>query len=149
MITKIIKNAAIKDAADIAQMIKELGNMHETVLGSSFEGYNSKYPLIESIIYILSPRHKVIIANTENKNTGIAICKFIGKEILVLKIFVKKEYRKQGICNMMLDKIYEIAEKRNCTAIKIGVFSFNKDAINIYEHAGFSEYYKTYEFKKT
>ena len=48
---------------------------------------------------------------------------------------------------MLIDKVNEIAKKENCKSIELGCWAFNKNALDMYKHIGFSEHSIKFEKK--
>lgn len=59
----------------------------------------------------IKEREGVNLLETEH---GFAIYVITGKEIYLRDIFVKKEFRKQGIASQIADKVAEIGKKAGC-----------------------------------
>lgn len=59
------------------------------------------------------------------------------QEAYISSIAVKKEHRKQGIGNEMLEVIKKYVFSRGCTTIKLEVYKNNDKAIKYYEKNGF------------
>ena len=61
-------------------------------------------------------------------------------------LYVKKEYRKQGIATELLKNFYEWCREKNIKLVDIGVYKENKKAINLYKKEKFK--LKSYEMRK-
>lgn len=59
------------------------------------------------------------------------------KRIHVNYFYIKKAYRKKGIGNLLINKIYEIAQNQNIKEIELIVYPNNFNAITFYEKQGF------------
>lgn len=141
-----LRQASLKDAVKIAGIIKELDSMHMEALGNTFRGRQSLYPLAEAMLYILRPKYKVILAYFEKEAVGAAICRIGTTEALILKVFVSYRFRQMGICRAMISYLCDVAEEKGCRRVTIDAFSFNKEACKAYEHNGFREYHRSYEY---
>jgi len=55
-------------------------------------------------------------------------------------IVVAESHRRQGLCQLMLNKVEEIARERGCCKITLEVLEGNEGACLAYRRFGFSEY---------
>jgi len=62
---------------------------------------------------------------------------FAKRSIELERIYVLKDFQKQGIGKLMLLKIIDIAKACKATFIWLGVWQENKDAVRFYESYGF------------
>lgn len=53
------------------------------------------------------------------------------------ELYVKKEYREQGIGKKLYDKAVAHFKKNNCIHVRLIVLNGNKDAVKVYEKNGF------------
>ncbi|MGC9309100.1 MAG: GNAT family N-acetyltransferase [Candidatus Nanoarchaeia archaeon] len=53
------------------------------------------------------------------------------------RLYVDKEYRRQGIGKQLLDKLIKIAKENNINRIVLSTYNKNKEAINFYKKHGF------------
>jgi GNAT superfamily N-acetyltransferase len=81
-------------------------------------------------------------AELEGKLVGFAayyyqLVSFPAKKVLYLEdIFVKEEARGQGIGNLFLQKLEELAKKKNCIKMMWKCLAWNQTSRNFYEHIG-------------
>lgn len=61
---------------------------------------------------------------------------WIGKSLYMDDLYVKPEYRGQGIGTILLDKIVEFAKQEKCHKIRWQVSEWNKPAIEFYKSFG-------------
>jgi diamine N-acetyltransferase len=61
---------------------------------------------------------------------------WIGKSIYIDDIFLKEQYRKQGLGKKLIEKIFDLAKKENCKKVRWQVSSWNKKAISFYKSLG-------------
>ncbi len=57
----------------------------------------------------------------------------------VNELYVSDAYRGQGIAKMLVEKVEAWLKEHGCDTVFLGVFAFNTDAIEMYEHIGYSE----------
>jgi len=61
---------------------------------------------------------------------------WIGKSLYMDDLYVKPEYRANGIGTQLIRKLIEFAEKTNCHKLRWQVSSWNKPAIDFYKKIG-------------
>lgn len=65
---------------------------------------------------------------------------FTQKEIgWISDVYVKKEYRSQGYAKRLLQRSLKDFKELGYTDVRLNVFSFNKNAISLYEKLGFHD----------
>lgn len=83
-----------------------------------------------------------LIAENNNQIVGL-IESVIGMQtktkhtIYINQMNVKKTYRRQGIANKLMKKLFQIAKKNKIKLLYLHVVSINKPAIKFYEKQGF------------
>jgi ribosomal protein S18 acetylase RimI-like enzyme len=65
-----------------------------------------------------------------------------AKEGFITDIFVKEEYRRQGIAEKLMNMIIDFFEKEECDYVKLYTQASNHNAQNLYRKEGFSDYNK-------
>jgi len=55
------------------------------------------------------------------------------------RVYVKKEYRKQGLFTKLLDELTKLAEEQNVFALRLYVLNENENALSIYDHLNFHQ----------
>ena len=53
------------------------------------------------------------------------------------QLVVDEGYRKKGYGKQLFNKVKEIAKEENCKRIELSCWSFNQNALDMYEHIGF------------
>lgn len=144
--------------------IEELGKMHYESSANHNKAFNQrvKYSLEEMINTtknIMSNDRSVLFKAVCDNN--ICGCLFLwiiesqeakiwnnGDERIghISEIYVKEEYRKQGIGQKILSFAEDYLKQRGIHALDLEVYNFNTDAYNLYNKQGFSEI-KTYMHK--
>lgn len=59
-----------------------------------------------------------------------------GKALYMDDLYIKPEYRRQGIGSRVLDRIISLAKETGCHKIRWQVLEWNTPAINLYRKAG-------------
>ena len=83
----------------------------------------------------------LVAENDENEIIGFALYFYayftwIGKSLYLDDLFVKKEYRNQGVAKKFLNEIFEDARRENCKRVRWQVLDWNTDAIEFYKKIG-------------
>jgi ribosomal protein S18 acetylase RimI-like enzyme len=81
------------------------------------------------------------IALYENSVIGTIKCGYDGRRGYLHHLAVKKEFRKEGIANKLINKCLENLQKNGITHDKVRVFVLdtNKAALEFWKHNGFEE----------
>ena len=79
--------------------------------------------------------------NEDNQIIGYATCFFayytwIGKSFYMDDLYVKQEYRAQGIGTKLINSIIDLAKKENCRKLRWQVSEWNTPAIGFYKSLG-------------
>ena len=80
-----------------------------------------------------------VVKNKDNEILGFAGIKIILDEAEIMNIVTKKNYRKQGIGNLLLNRIILEAKNKNIKKINLEVNENNIIAIHLYEKFGFNK----------
>ncbi len=60
-----------------------------------------------------------------------------GKRLFLSKLYVKKQFRKQGIASKLLQKAIQYAKQQQCDSIYLTCNKYNENSLSIYRHKGF------------
>lgn len=82
-----------------------------------------------------------VAKNDEGKIIGYAVCFFayftwIGKSLYMDDLYVRDEYRGQGIGSNLVDAVITYAKEEKCNKLRWQVGKWNKGAIKFYEKLG-------------
>mgnify|MGYP002784863604 CR=1 FL=1 len=131
------RRAEKKDVPVILQLIRELAAYekleHEVVTDEV---------TLEKSLFGEKPYAEVLLAETEGEIAGFCLffhnfSTFLGKPgIYIEDIYVRPEYRGQGIGKEFFSEISAIAEQRKCGRVEWWVLDWNKPAITFYESMG-------------
>jgi len=61
-----------------------------------------------------------------------------GNRLFLSKLYVKKQYRKQGIASKLLQKAIHFAKQQQCDAVYLTCNKYNENSLSIYRHKGFT-----------
>lgn len=86
-----------------------------------------------------NPFSTYIMAKLENKIVGFAGMIDTIDQMEITNIVVKKDYRKNGIGNILLNKLISLAKENKKTEIILEVNENNISAIKLYEKNGFKK----------
>lgn len=93
-----------------------------------------------------------IVAEKDGVVLGVLTSRIItrlvkSKDILFIDdLIVSKEYRRQGVGNLLLQSASNFAKEKNCGTIELKSYITNKNAHQFYENFGFKKLH--YAFKK-
>jgi GNAT superfamily N-acetyltransferase len=132
-----IRTAARPDVALILNFIRELAEYEKL----SAEVAATEPQLVHTL-FGPHPAAECILAFADEKPAGFAVfytnySTFLAKPGLYLEdLFVKLEYRGQGIGKALLLHIASLANARGCGRMEWSVLDWNKSAIDFYESLG-------------
>jgi GNAT superfamily N-acetyltransferase len=98
--------------------------------------------LLRSHLFGDRPYAEAIIAELENQSIGFALffhnySTFLTKPGLYLEdVFVRPEYRRQGVGKALLSTVAKIAVDRGCERLEWSVLEWNQNAIEFYQSRG-------------
>jgi ribosomal protein S18 acetylase RimI-like enzyme len=93
---------------------------------------------------------KYLIAIENEKVVGYLAYKIKekhSKKLHVDQLIVTEENRRKGIGKKLMDYAEQIANKENCDRLELDCWTFNKNALNMYENIGFDRQRIMYEKK--
>lgn len=131
-----IRTAGEKDVATIFQFIKDIAEFEKL----SHEVTTDEATIAQSVFEKKSA--EVLLAEMDSKLVGYAVffhnfSTFIGRRGLYLEdLFVKPEFRRNGVGKLLLKKLAEIALERNCGRMEWAVLDWNEKAIEFYKSLG-------------
>ena len=70
-----------------------------------------------------------------------------SKKLYVDQLIVTEANRRKGIGKKLMDYAEQIANKENCDRLELDCWTFNKNALNMYEKIGFDRQRIMYEKK--
>ena len=84
-----------------------------------------------------NPFSKYIVARIENEIVGFAGVIDTIDQLEITNIVVKKKFRKNGIGNILLQRLIKLAKEKGKVEITLEVNNINLPAIKLYEKNGF------------
>ena len=104
--------------------------------------------------FYLSRRYPIFAASLNGTFIGYAVCRIDDDVVWLESIFVKKEYRKQGIATMLLKKCEEVAAEHGNETLYIYINPNNEQVIGLLNRNGYNvlnliEVRKKYSEEKT
>lgn len=152
-----IRKAKVEDIKEISDILMQVSKLHSDNRPDIFKDKKIS-EIIKWSEDILKDNQKiVIVAESESKICGVAVCKIktINEHINVkdTKIFsvdelcVDKEYRKKGIGSNLIAEAKRLAEENNCNRLELNCWKFNQDAMKFYKDIGFEEQRIFFEMK--
>lgn len=143
----IIRKAKKSDFDSILKLAKQLWDTEKVFFSNLKDDYfadeQAKSLLLNNI---LKRKSHFLVAEENNKIIGY-IYGYVSRADLYKKkvgyidqIVVDEEYRRQGICNKLMDSFTEIMKKYGCGYIELNAFKQNIPAVECYKKYGFKEY---------
>ena len=152
-----IRKAKVEDIKEISNILMQVSKLHSDNRPDIFKDKKMS-EIIKWSEDILKDNQKiVIVAESESKICGVAVCKIktINEHINIkdTKIFsvdelcVDKDYRKKGIGSNLIPEAKMLAEENNCNRLELNCWKFNQDAMKFYKDIGFEEQRIFFEMK--
>lgn len=143
----IIRKAKKSDFDSILKLAKQLWDTEKVFFSNLKDDYfadeQAKSLLLNNI---LKRKSHFLVAEENNKIIGY-IYGYVSRADLYKKkvgyidqIVVDEEYRRQGICNKLMNSFTEIMKKYGCGYIELNAFKQNIPAVECYKKYGFKEY---------
>ena len=143
----IIRKAKKSDFDSILKLAKQLWDTEKVFFSNLKDDYfadeQAKSLLLKNI---LKRKNHFLVAEENNKIIGY-IYGYVSRADLYKKkvgyidqIVVDEEYRRQGICNKLMDSFTKIMKKYGCGYIELNAFKQNLPAVECYKKYGFKEY---------
>ncbi len=79
------------------------------------------------------------LAVCDDEIIGYCVMSTVLDEGSLLLIAVKEDYRRQGVAKALINKLYEVASKKELSFITLEVRVSNESAIRFYEKEGFEK----------
>ena len=90
----------------------------------------------------------MIVITDDNRILGYLPYKIKEKRVKLMDIdqlVIKETNRGQGLGRRLMDEAKKIAEENNCARIVFNCWSFNENALKVYDHMGFKRQRIMYE----
>jgi GNAT superfamily N-acetyltransferase len=119
---------------DLIRGLAEYEKLSDRVTGNS--------ELLRSHLFSERPYAEAIVAELENQSIGFALffhnySTFLTQPGLYLEdVFVRPEYRRQGVGKALLTAVAKIAVDRGCGRLEWSVLEWNQNAIEFYQSVG-------------
>lgn len=131
-----IRAATIQDVGLLRTLIREL---------AEFERELDECVITESDLardgFAANPRFRALIAESDGRPAGYALIfdyysTWSGRGLFLEDLFVREEFRSQGIGKALLAAVARIAVHENCYGLHWEVLDWNKTAIGFYKSLG-------------
>ncbi len=123
----------------IEALAKEIWNQHFVpIIGQAQVDYMlEKFQSYEPIKKQISEGMHYFMVFSGSEKAGYCGYKIDGNRVFLSKLYVKLEYRGNGLSKLMLENIRQFASENNLKAVYLTVNKHNDDTISIYRHLGF------------
>lgn len=148
-----IRTAMIDDHEGVARIASELNVMHARALPDRFRITSDALPDEYFHSLIESQEATILVAERDGEVLGYAILLIknalpisvaVPRHVAFLNdIAVTKVEQGRGIGRLLTDAAVAWAREQGASALELGVFEFNADAIAFYEHLGFQSTKRT------
>ena len=144
----LIRPVKTKDLPEIVKMRMELLKFHGD-LDDYLAGTKNAEIVFQKLYKtsIHSRNKKLLVAEKDKRLIAFGFANIIKSEISKVKVhghihdvFVKKEYRHQGIAGMILQSFYEWFRKKGVRYVEITVHSKNKIGYNAWTKYGYKDF---------
>lgn len=137
-----IRKLELNDIEPSYKLLNELYN--NEIVYDIFEDKYNKSLQVDSFYGIVAEENGIIL--------GILISRVVNrlvkqKDILFIDdLIVNKDYRSNGIGNLLLQKAIDYAKEKNCETVELKSYINNEKSHKLYEKMGFKKQH--YAFKK-
>ncbi len=147
---RLMEKKDINDVMDELLRLKRLNSEFDFALKVSSGNENE---IINRLNKIIDDRedHIILVAEDDNKIVGILISDILFRiyydpkyEVRIREFYVMPEYRGKDIGKMLINKLRDIAQKKDIKMMTSEFPSLNLIAINFYKNMGFKELIKIY-----
>ncbi len=147
---RLMEKKDINDVMDELLRLKRLNSEFDFALKVSSGNENE---IINRLNKIIDDRedHIILVAEDDNKIVGILISDILFRiyydpkyEVRIREFYVMPEYRGKDIGKMLINKLQDIAQKKDIKMMTSEFPSLNLIAINFYKNMGFKELIKIY-----
>ncbi len=143
-ITEIDKNNIHK----IKDLWEEL-NAHHCEKSSHFKFHFESFSFEKRIEGLLDKEHLVIYAvEIKSSLVGYCIATVNGRNGEIDSLYIKKEYRGDGLGNKLTEKALAWIDKLGCNEVKVYIAEGNESSLPFYERFGFRERFRVLQIKK-
>ena len=97
---------------------------------------------VNSYFYFFIVNNKIIGYTKLNFESAQSEEIFIGKAFEVERIYLLSKYSRKGYGRKAFENIFQIGRKKGYEKIWLGVWEYNKNAIEFYKHMGFKIFSK-------
>lgn len=132
----------VVSASDILRMealAKDIWNQHFVpLIGQAQVDYMlEKFQSFKAMTEQIAAGMQYLIISTDRTEVGYCGFKKDGNRVFLSKLYVKLEYRGNGLSRLMLGEVKKFAIENDLCAIYLTVNKHNDNTISIYKHMGF------------
>ena len=152
-----IRHAVLEDCHRILPLQEQITKLHFEGRPDLFKKEVRTYTQEQFGKLLDSPAHVLLIAEVDGDIAGYAFSWVIQyrdhptyrnfDSFYIDDICVLKKFQRNGIGKALMIRCIEEARCRKCTNVDLNVWSFNKEAIALYESCGLRERAKRMELK--
>ena len=144
----IVRKMCINDFNQVHKLVEQVHKLHLNERKDIYRNVDP-LPLDEFKKYLREHQYFCFVAEVNDVIVGEIISEikevkedgiFKQRRLLFIEdICIDKNYTRKGIGSKLCDMAKQLARKENVSSIELNVWAFNKNALDMYKHIGFSE----------
>ena len=145
----MIRKAELKDLDAVNELRKQVNELHVQGRPDIFKPGFGEELRDHAAFYLTSENNEIFVDERDGRIAGMIMVDYFSKEETpysmardfchIAEICVDKDFRRQGIAHLLMEKAKEASKKRGLTRVELDVWAFN-DAIRFYEAEGFKTF---------
>lgn len=140
----ILRKFEEKDILQVLEICREMREHHRRVLNGYFKPIDEAYELKSLQETLIDDNAFALVAEEGDTICGWLCAEFTSRPYLenerfchVCELGVLPDFRRQGIAESLMKKLFEEAKNRGISEINLGVFNDNIGAYKFYQKLGF------------
>jgi len=144
-----IRQAKKKDIEKIIPIMLEIAELHQKGRDDIFKEKTESEIKTELVQTMLDKNSDILVITKKEIIYGVLIYKFKNikkhnnlkdaKILWIEELGIKKEYQKQGLGKLLMQKAKEVAQEKRCDRLELNCWNFNENAIEFYKIIGMQE----------
>ena len=145
----MIRKAELKDLDAVNALRKQVNELHVQGRPDIFKAGFGEELRDHAAFYLTSENNEIFVDERDGRIAGMIMVDYFSKPETpysmardfchIAEICVDKDFRRQGIAHLLMEKAKEESKKRGLTRVELDVWAFN-DAIRFYEAEGFKTF---------
>ena len=141
----MIRKAELKDLDAVNELRKQVNELHVQGRPDIFKPGFGPELREHAAMYLTSENNEIFVEERDGRIAGMIMVDYFSKPETpysmarefchIAEICVDRDFRRQGIAHLLMEKAKEEARKRGLNRLELDVWAFN-DAIRFYEAEG-------------